>query len=90
MSKILPETDAENETTSATEEKSIVLTDAETDMFKKFMGKIQEKYDLVEKKSDFDIFYEENQKDQELGAYDILFCPKKQPRHICCLESLCF
>ena len=44
MSKVLPETNAENETTSATEEKSIVLTDAETDMFKKFMAKIQEKY----------------------------------------------
>ena len=42
------------------------------------MGKIQEKYDLVEKKSDFEIFYEEKMIDFELGAYDILFCPEKQ------------
>ena len=50
MSKILPETNVENETTSATEEKSIVLTDAEENIYQKVMAKIQEKYDLVEKK----------------------------------------
>ena len=76
MAQIAPDTGAPSEPAPTIEEKSIVLSDAESDLFKKFMGKIQEKYDLVEKKSDFDIFYDENMNDFELGAFDVLFCPK--------------
>eukprot|EP00944_MAST-04C_sp_MAST-4C-sp1_P014073 g14073.t1 len=66
----VPETQSEDKKTTM-----VALTDAEEKIYDKVMAKIQEKYDLVEKKSEFDEFYETYMKDQELGAYDIIFCP---------------
>ena len=56
---------------------AVVLTNVEEKMYDKILAKIQENYDLLEKQSEFDEFYKKHMKDQELGAYDIIFCPEK-------------
>jgi hypothetical protein len=83
MSKITPQENHTDKETSIREEenvedeKIVELNDDEEKIYKKVLKKIEEKYDLVEKKVGFEKYYEENMKDYRLGAYDILFGPKE-------------